>query len=72
MPFSIDKFHENRRRKGRTFVVGVNESTFAPYSEILHFGSKEILGKVCLLKRGIHHLQTCYYEFYPLHIRDIF
>jgi hypothetical protein len=46
---STCEFSENWHRKGRTFLMGVNEVTFSGVSWArMTFESKERLGKVCV------------------------
>jgi len=67
---------KSRRREGHKLHTGVNKISFTrvkcivPYSE-----SKQCLGKVNVLRHGVHHLQSCcnIYEYeLQLHLHCIF
>jgi len=53
------EFGENRHRKGRTFVLGVNEITFTGVSWArMTFENKERFGSVCVWRHGVPNLQS--------------
>jgi len=56
------EFSENRRRDGRTLVMGVNETTFTRTAWIcMTLWQKKTLIKICVQRRGIHSLKHFQY-----------
>jgi hypothetical protein len=54
------KFHENRRKEGRPFLLAQIHSHLRVYDEsVERFESKECLGKLCVRSHRAQHLRTC-------------
>jgi hypothetical protein len=70
MRYIIYELGDNRRGKGRTFLMGVKEITHTrvPYNTLKVTNA---LGKICVKREGLHHLPSCAIRSLAAHLAKL-